>query len=169
VRTSVARGSHSREVQVLFASDCHLSQATRDSWALASVMLERLRQGSSPPGGALEWGPYVEEWTIVPRSDLFTLTGTAWRLPLSRSPFSAPLLAIRPAAGWARTLEEWINIGEPGLPANSPMVQPDEVAQRAADWIGERQLAAQRGWIPPIGWLDLNSEYIEDQMRDTAI
>jgi hypothetical protein len=116
-----------------FARDRHL--------AFAALIVDRLRDGMQPSPRALEQAPFLEQWVIVRDRAVFELTGHAWRLPLRRTAFSAPLLAINQTAGWARTLHEWVVIGDPERPCAANAVEPGEVTRRAEIWI-RRQIAA---------------------------
>jgi len=103
--------------------------------AFAALILARLRNGGRPGPRALEQAPLIEQWTITPCDQIFELAGIAWRLPLSRSVFAGPLLAIDPAAGWARTLDEWVVISDPQSACCVDSIAPNEVTRRAAVWI----------------------------------
>ena len=109
--------------------------ASRADLMFASEILRRLRDGLKPSRRMLECSGFVERWAIVVRDDdVCLLRGPVWRLPVSRSMLTTPLLAIDPVAGWARAVDEWLTIG----PSFDP-VHPDNVADRAARWL-ERQL-----------------------------
>jgi hypothetical protein len=103
--------------------------------AFAALILARLRNGGRPGPRALEQAPLIEQWTITPCDQIFELAGIAWRLPLSRSVFAGPLLAIDPAAGWARTLDEWVVISDPQSACCVDSIAPEEVTRRAAVWL----------------------------------
>jgi hypothetical protein len=109
----------------------------RTELVFAAKLLQCLRAGSSPSPAALEWSGFVEHWAIIVRDDVCLLTGSVWRLPLRRHSLAAPLLAIDPAAGWARALDEWLTIEMPCGGVAGPC--PDLVAERAARWL-EQQL-----------------------------
>src|SRR5690348_4545074 len=85
----------------------------RADLVFASEVLRSLRCGSRPSPRVLECSGFVEHWMVVTQDDVYFLTGTVWRLPLSRSALATPLLAIDPVAGWARAIGEWLTIGEP--------------------------------------------------------
>jgi hypothetical protein len=104
--------------------------------AFAALIVDRLRDGKQPSPHALEQARFIEQWAIVPGGEIFELTGLAWRLPLCQSAFAAPLLAINPAVGWARTVHEWVVIGDPRL--TSCTIEPDQVVRRAESWIRRR-------------------------------
>jgi len=108
----------------------------------ASEVLRCLRGGSTPSPRVLEWSGFVEHWTIVAQDEVCLLTGIVWRLPLSRNVLATPLLAIDPAAGWARAVGEWLTIGAPQLDLVAAGIHPEGVADRAARWL-ERQLRAE--------------------------
>ena len=109
--------------------------ASRADLLFASEILCRLRDGLKPSPRMLECSGFVERWMIVARNDdVCLLKGTVWRLPVSRSMLTTPLLAIDPVAGWARAIDEWLTIGP-----CFDLVHPDSVADRAARWL-ERQL-----------------------------
>lgn len=110
--------------------------------AFAALILARLRNGGRPGPRALEQAPLIERWAVTARDQIFELTGIVWRLPLSRSLFAGPLLAIDPGAGWARTLDEWVVISDPRSACCVDSIAPDEVARRAAAWL-RRQLDAR--------------------------
>jgi len=111
----------------------------RDDLLFASEVLRCLRSGSTPSLRVLEWSGFVEHWMIVADDDVCLLTGTLWRLPLSRYVLATPLLAIDPVAGWARVVGEWLTIGAPRLDLGAAGIHPEGVADRAARWL-ERQL-----------------------------
>jgi hypothetical protein len=115
---------------------------SRADLLFASEVLRRLRGGSTPSLRVLEGSGFVEHWTIVANDDVCLLTGTVWRLPLSRNVFATPLLAIDPDAGWARVVGEWLTIGAPQLDLVAAGIYPEGVADRAARWL-ERQLRAE--------------------------
>jgi hypothetical protein len=79
---------------------------------------------------------------IVANDDVCLLTGTVWRLPLSRNVLATPLLAIDPVARWERVVREWLTIGAPRLDLVAAGIYPEGVADRAARWL-ERQLRAE--------------------------
>ena len=111
--------------------------------AFAILILGRLREGRRPPPRALEQAAFVEQWAITPHEDIFVLTGISWRLPLRRSLFVAPLLAIDPSAGWARTVDEWIALGDQQVACEGDDVTPDEVIRRAVVWLPQQMNAAE--------------------------
>ncbi|MEN3287224.1 MAG: hypothetical protein V7634_1524 [Bradyrhizobium sp.] len=111
----------------------------RTDLVFAAKLLRCLRGGSMPPPNALEWSGYVEHWTVIARDDLCLLTGIVWRLPLRRHTLETPLIAIDPAAGWARAIGEWFTIGVPCIDPVAAGIHPEGVADRAARWL-ERQL-----------------------------
>jgi hypothetical protein len=116
-----------------------------------AMIVHRLRAGTQPSHRALEQAAFVEQWAIVPDGEIFELTGVAWRLPLCKAAFAAPLLAINPTAGWARTVEEWLVIEHPRSAGAAELVYPDEVARRAEIWV-RHQVAAEAAtgavWAP---------------------
>lgn len=112
--------------------------ARRVDLLFASKIVRRLRDGWTPSRHVLECSGFVEHWMIVTGGDVCLLKGTVWRLPVSRSMLTTPLLAIDPVAGWARAIDEWFTIG-PGLDLFGTEIHPDGVADRAARWL-ERQL-----------------------------
>jgi hypothetical protein len=109
--------------------------------AFLAMLLDRLRSGMQPSSRALEHAPFVEQWAVVGAGEMFELTGLAWRLPLRRSAFAAPLLAIDPASGWARTVTEWAMLGETQPTFAVESVAPQEVTRRAEVWIRQQLLA----------------------------
>jgi hypothetical protein len=115
--------------------------ARRADLLFASKILSCLRDGSVPSRRVLEYSGFVEHWMIVTRDDVCLLKGTVWRLPVSRNMLTTPLLAIDPVAGWARAVDEWLNIG-PCHDLVATGIHPDGVADRAARWL-ERQLRAE--------------------------
>jgi hypothetical protein len=123
-----------------FLGICEPWPAKRADLLFASKILSCLRDGSIPSRRVLEHSGFVEHWMIVARDDVCLLSGTVWRLPVSRKMLTTPLLAIDPVAGWARAVNEWLTIG-PRLDLVATGVDPDGVADRAARWL-ERQLRA---------------------------
>jgi hypothetical protein len=115
---------------------------SRADLLFASEVLRCLRGGSTPSPRVLEGSGFVEHWTIVANDDVCLLTGTVWRLPLSRNVLATPLLAIDPDAGWARVVGEWLTIGAPRRDLVAAGIYPEGVADRAARWL-ERQLRAE--------------------------
>jgi hypothetical protein len=115
----------------------------RTDLIFAAKLLRCLRGGSMPPPSALEWSGFVEHWTVIARDDVCFLTGIVWRLPLKRHTLETPLLAIDPAAGWARAIGEWLTIGVPCIDPVAAGIHPEGVADRAARWL-ERQLGESR-------------------------
>jgi hypothetical protein len=115
--------------------------ARRADLLFASKILSSLRDGSIPSRRVLEYSGFVEHWMIVTRDDVCLLKGTVWRLPVSQNMLTTPLLAIDPVAGWARAVDEWLNIG-PRHDLVATGIHPDGVADRAARWL-ERQLRAE--------------------------
>jgi hypothetical protein len=116
----------------------------RTDLVFAAKLLRCLRGGSMPPPSALEWSGFVEHWTVIARDDVCFLTGIVWRLPLRRHTLETPLLAIDPAAGWARAVGEWLTIGVPCIDPVAAGIHPERVADRAARWL-ERQLGPDDG------------------------
>jgi hypothetical protein len=116
----------------------------RTDLVFAAKLLRCLRGGSMPPPSALEWSGFVEHWTVIARDDVCVLTGIVWRLPLRRHTLETPLLAIDPAAGWARAIGEWFTIGVPCIDPVAAGIHPEGVADRAARWL-ERQLGPDEG------------------------
>jgi hypothetical protein len=112
--------------------------ADGSDFAFAALLLARLRDGRGPGPQALERAPLIEQWSVNLHDGVFALTGVAWRLPLSRSAFAAPLLAIDPVGGWARTVDEWVVIGDPQWALGVGGISPDEVIRRAAAWVGQQ-------------------------------
>ena len=88
----------------------------------------------------LERYAFVEHWMIWVGNDVCWLKGTVWRLPVSRSVITTPILAIDPAAGWARAVDEWFTIG-PCINLIGARCQPEGVTDRAERWL-DRQLRA---------------------------
>jgi hypothetical protein len=132
---SVPRG----RIDAILVGKCPQCRDGRFGLLFAAEILRHLRGGSAPPARALEWAPFVDHWSIVANDDVCLLTGTAWRLPLSRKALETPLLAIDPVAGWARTVDEWFTIGTPRADFVAAGLYPEQVARRAALWI-ERQI-----------------------------
>ncbi len=115
---------------------------SRADLLFASEVLRCLRGGSTPSPRVLECSGFVEHWMIVVHDDVCLLSGIVWRLPLSRNVLTTPLLAIDPAAGWARAVGEWFTIGSPHFDLVAAGIHPEGVADRAAQWL-ERQLRAE--------------------------
>jgi hypothetical protein len=125
------------------------SSEPRTDLVFAAKLLRCLRGGSMPPPSALEWSGFVEHWTVIARDDVCFLTGIVWRLPLKRHTLETPLLAIDPAAGWARAIGEWLTIGTPCIDPVAAGIHPEGVADRAARWL-ERQLGPDDGMTRPL-------------------
>jgi hypothetical protein len=104
----------------------------------AAKLLGCLRTGTSPPSSALEWAGFVEHWTVIICDDICVLKGTVWRLPLRQGSLAAPLLAIDPAAGWARALGEWLTIGAPHECIGAAGLCPELISDRAARWLEDQ-------------------------------
>ena len=121
-------------------ADCAASwRMSKANLVFAAKLLGCLRTGTSPPPSALEWSGFVEHWTVIIRDDICLLEGTVWRLPLCQGSLAAPLLAIDPAAGWARALGEWFTIGAPHASTAAAGLRPELISERAARWL-EHQL-----------------------------
>jgi hypothetical protein len=116
----------------------------RTNLVFAAKLLHCLRGGSPPPPEALERSGFVEHWAVIPQDDVCFLTGIIWRLPLRRQALATPLLAIDPAAGWARAIGEWLTIGAPCGDLAATGIHPQGVADCAARWL-ERQLGPGYG------------------------
>lgn len=122
-------------------ADCGTNwRGSKANLVFAARLLGCLRTGTSPPPSALEWSGFVEHWTVIVRDDICVLEGTVWRLPLCQGSLAAPLLAIDPAAGWARALGEWLTIGAPHKSTGAAGLRPELISDRAARWL-EHQLA----------------------------
>jgi hypothetical protein len=120
----------------------------RTNLVFAAKLLRCLRDGSTPPPGALEWSGFVEHWAVITQDDVCFLTGIIWRLPLRRQSLATPLLAIDPAAGWARAIGEWFTIGAPCASLVATGIHPEGVSDRAARWLA-RQLGPDDGMAHP--------------------
>jgi hypothetical protein len=145
MRRSVGGCHKGQAVRYSELSHCGIGKrwpTSRADLLFASEVLRRLRGGSLPSRRELEWAGFVECWTVLVHDDLCWLTGTVWRLPLSRQVLVAPLLAIDPTAGWARAVGEWLTIEAPRLDLPVASVDPELVADSAASWL-ERQLRVQ--------------------------
>ncbi|NPU66325.1 hypothetical protein HL667_15075 [Bradyrhizobium sp. 83012] len=110
-------------------------RVSRANLVFAAKLLGCLRAGTSPPPSALEWSGFVEHWTVIIRDDICVLQGTVWRLPLCQESLATPLLAIDPAAGWARALSEWLTIGAPHESTGTAGLRPELISDRAARWL----------------------------------
>ena len=73
-------------------------------------------EGAAPIERFLEQPPVLEDWRVHFQPRL-CLQGTAHRDPDGRDGFTttAPILAIHPAAGWARTITGFYGLGQPAL------------------------------------------------------
>lgn len=133
-------GSGTARMPCSCREDCEANwRVSKANLVFAAKLLGCLRTGTSPPPSALEWSGFVEHWTVVIRDDICVLEGTVWRLPLCQGSLAAPLLAIDPAAGWARALGEWLTIGVPQESAGAAGLRPELISDRAARWL-EHQL-----------------------------
>jgi hypothetical protein len=151
----IAMGAHAAEPSEIVCVRDPIPSGRGARWSepdtdlvFAAKLLRCLRGGSMPPPSALEWSGFVEHWTVIARDDVCFLTGIVWRLPLRRHTLETPLLAIDPAAGWARAIGEWLTIGVPCIDPVAAGIHPEGIADRAARWL-ERQLGPDDGEARP--------------------
>jgi len=80
----------------------------------AAAILDLLAAGWRPGNGELDSARYVENWGILQsqRGAPLRIIGFARSLPVRCRIFTAAIIAIDDATNWARTLDEWIVLGE---------------------------------------------------------
>jgi hypothetical protein len=77
--------------------------------------VDLLDAGWRPGTAELDCARFVDNWAILPLKDgsPYFMIGESWTLPISHTLFVTRVFALDHAARWARTLDEWVVIGEP--------------------------------------------------------
>lgn len=99
------------------------------------AVFEKLDSGWQPGEAELDCARTVENWTILPSKDRtpFRLIGNSWTLPISHTLIVVSVFALDRSAHWARTLDEWVVIGDPA--DSSARFDAMEIQRTGANWL----------------------------------
>lgn len=99
------------------------------------AVFDLLDSGWRPGDSELECARFIENWTLLPaKNDApFRMIGSSWTLPLSQTLVVDSVFAVDRDAHWARTLNEWVAIGEPAT--NSAAFDAKDIRRRGLAWL----------------------------------
>ena len=101
----------------------------------ALAALQRLDSGWTPGESELLTARFVDDWIILPPTDElpFRLVGNSWTLPISHSTILANIFAIDLRGHWARTLREWVMVGDNSV--DHTQLDPGAIRQTGQTWL----------------------------------
>ena len=79
------------------------------------AIFDLLDSGWRPGKAELDRAQFVENWTILHTKDSapFRMIGNSWTQPENQTLIVVSVFAVDWNAHWARTLDEWVAIGDP--------------------------------------------------------